>query len=308
MVDRYVYGDVFRISPEAPVPVFDVESSKHYPGGAANTACNLIGLGGEVCLVGRVGDDEDGEWLTNYFSDLAKVSLVINKDVITERKTRFVTRSGQQVIRVDHASRDACPGYDHKQLLVALELAVAENEFNAVVISDYAKGTINAEIAKYLCSLGVPCFIDAKPVVWPQYVFAADTQIMFKPNQREFELLGGRVVTNGGVKSLSGFSELLCGVELLVTLGADGMVVAYGDEMHNRYVVPGFTHDVYNVIGAGDTALAAYAWARTCGFSESKSALVANVAASEVVSCRGTATISYDRIILATRRYSEAFQ
>jgi D-beta-D-heptose 7-phosphate kinase/D-beta-D-heptose 1-phosphate adenosyltransferase len=296
MVDHYVYGTVERISPEAPVPVMDVVSSKMCPGGAANVAENLLALGAEVTLVGRVGRDADAEFLRGHFKGRAKLLLVPFAGYCTERKTRYMT-SMAQLLRVDHVSLaksyDLC---DHAKLTEACEEALSLGG-NGIVVSDYDKGTVDgrvAELVRYDKSKR-RCYLDCKPATWPLWKMQDGGPLSLKPNLREFEAMGGRLTDDGYLRDPKHFNRASGADELLLTCGSEGMILVY-NQLVEQLRMPSVAQEVYNVIGAGDTALAVYAWCRAGGMEAPCAALAANVASAESVRHRETVSIARSRL------------
>lgn len=304
MVDHYVYGDVERVSPEAPVPVLDVVRRRSCPGGAANVANNLIALGAQVTLLGRIGIDDDGQFILDTFLKRAALSVVVCKDYETERKTRYVTRDGQQLLRVDTINPPSASEHDHAALLRRLESALRVG-VDGIVVADYDKGTLEYRLVATIQKHPVRCFLDCKPRSLPMYNKGCGNPMTLKPNQREFQAMGGWIEKDGTVQHLGQFpgNSRFGADELLVTRGRDGMTLVY-DHLCQQEKLPVLAQEVYNVTGAGDTVLATYAYCRVRGMEPPQAALVANVAAAEVVKHHDTAVISHSDLLLAVERYA----
>ncbi len=309
MVDHYVRGHVDRISPEAPVPVVRVDEEWLSPGGAANVAENLLALGAEVTLVGRVGDDEDAQFLRDRFRDRARIHLATFPKYRTERKSRYLA-GAQQLIRIDHATVNEPLDQMSRQSLLNHVMAVLAAPHDGVVCSDYIKGCFDKKLAAAVRLDQRRCFLDCKPQgleIW-NAGYGSPNPLTFKPNRREYEELGGEFDQHGLLVSPFSFAIDMGADELLVTLGADGLHLAYNDLDHQQRFSSG-SQEVFSVVGAGDTALATYAWARSSGANAVTSALAANLAATDSVRHVGTVAIEKDRImdmLLAHTEFDEA--
>lgn len=297
MVDHYVYGNVNRVSPEAPVPVLDVRRSEKKPGGAANVAENLLALGADVTLIGRVGDDEDGRFLRSRFTGRAELGLVVFPGWRTERKSRYMA-GPVQLLRVDDRTSNENDNTSYHAVMCKLAgCLLSSDEIKGVVISDYNKGLFDQDLIVEVCRQHSwrRFFLDCKPATFARWPSCAD--MTFKPNLHEFEALGG-VLDDGLIRNADRF----CMSELLVTRGADGMTLAYNSG-RDQYRLPSMAQEVFSVVGAGDTVLATYAWARVGGMDPVPAAVLANVAAAEVVRHAGTATIGREQLLEAVETY-----
>ncbi len=304
MVDHYISGSVERISPEAPVPILDAGGSWNCPGGAANVAENLITLGAAVTLAGRIGDDSAGKFLVEHFGDRARLELVTFRNYRTERKVRFVTDSGQ-LLRVDYRSPEKHLDMADRMALVhafraGMRFGIPKN---AIVVPDYGKGAVNEMVINEVRMQGVTCYVDCKPSGLTNYRHSADSPMVLKPNIKEFIEMGGHVNEDHSLGGLAGLRDVYSVDEMLVTRGANGMTVIY-DGLARQQHLPSLAQEVYNVIGAGDTALAVYAWCRTGGLDEIDAAIIGNVAASLVVRKRETGSVSREELMAAVEQYA----
>lgn len=298
ILDHFVRGRVTRISPEAPVPVVEVEQERHALGGAANVAHNVRALGGCPLLVGLVGDDRAGE----DFRALAAAEGVDVCGVVEERgrqtsmKTRVVAHH-QQVVRVDRELR-AAPS---PQTVARLRARVAKllPTSHAVVASDYAKGLFTPELLAWLGDAcrraGVPYVVDPKPVHFP---YPGATVVT--PNRGETAGFFGAPFETPQAPVVG--RELLRRTDwgaVLMTLGEDGMVLC--ERGARPAAIPARVREVYDVTGAGDTVVAALALGLAAGRSLLESARLANAAAGVVVGKVGTAVCSPAELLAALR-------
>lgn len=290
MIDRFVYGTVSRISPEAPVPVLAVTSKVTQPGGAANAAVNVLSMGGQLRLFGALGEDaaalEVLALLTERGADTRGVQLIAGRPSTV--KTRIVAQS-QQVVRIDEEDTAPLPASAASALLDSVKEALAQ--LDLLVVSDYAKGVITPAFAQQLiaaCAVqGVRVVVDPKPVN-AQAFGGAD---VIKPNLGEALRLAGRQPGD------SDRLELLC-LELrertgipgvVVTAGARGMYVLEGEHVTH---LPGVPREVYDVAGAGDSVLAAIALGLASGLGLTDSARLGNLAGSIAVGHLGIAAVT----------------
>lgn len=293
MLDRYLIGDVDRISPEAPVPIVTVEEDRVVPGGAANVAANVAALGAVPHLVGAIGDDDAGIALRGALDALGipATGLITVPGRPTTTKTRIIAR-GQQVVRIDREVTNPLADRHRDALLAAARAAIASTD--GVLLEDYDKGTIDATMAGELVVSGrerkVPIVVDPKH----RNFFAYSGATVFKPNRRELEAAFSAHFT-GDDADLEGARQRLGTEHLVLTLGAEGMVVVSQGEPIRRAASNG--HDVFDVAGAGDTVAAWIATALAAGANIGEAAWLANSAAGIEVGKRGTATVSPQELL-----------
>jgi len=292
ILDKYLFGKVERISPEAPVPIFEIEGEEYRAGGAANVALNLKALGvGEVALFGRVGRDPEGLTLKNLL-EKKEIScrFAVSEEIPTTRKTRLIAKA-QQLIRIDREKRVPLKEREVLYLLKELE------SFNpdAVVVSDYAKGVVVERLAEGIRKLEKPTFVDPRPQNAPLYRgFKCVT-----PNLKEFEEMKKLLRVEGDFKSSSlRLKEILNLDKLVVTLSERGIaLVDRGVE-----IFPSTAREVFDVTGAGDTVVATLAAVVTLTDDWRLACRLANIAAGVVVGKLGTAVATKEEIIAELKR------
>lgn len=285
MLDRYWYGSSTRISPEAPVPVVNVNEIEARAGGAANVAINLSSLGIPCELVGIVGNDEAGNNLTQILAGKDVQTRFINTDAApTITKLRILSRH-QQLLRVDFEK-----GYtdvDQGRVLQALRHAM--DECKVVICSDYGKGVLSSVPAMIHAARlkQIPVLVDPKGTDFARYRGAT----LLTPNMSEFEAVVGKVKNNDDLvaKALKLIQEIELEA-LLVTRSEDGMslIVPGKEPLH----IPTYAREVYDVTGAGDTVIATLAACLASGEDLPTSCAIANRAAGIVVGKLGTSTVT----------------
>ncbi|MEX1250819.1 MAG: PfkB family carbohydrate kinase, partial [Hyphomonas sp.] len=291
MLDRFVYGVVNRISPEAPVPVLRQTRAASMPGGAANVARNLASLGLQAVIIGAVGTDEAGIELNELLEHSPGITarLVPLKDRPTTLKTRLVA-GGQQLLRLDAEEIGAPDTASERKLIALIEDSVAS--VTAILISDYAKGlltdTVIAAIHKAAAQHSVPVIADPKGKDFERY---GPVDIL-KPNAGELGLaLRMPTATTPEIEqALAAGRSALPAKAIVVTRAAQGMSYLTAEGAHGH--VTGKARDVFDVSGAGDTSLAALATAIVAGASLDEAVYVAILASGLAVGKSGTATVS----------------
>jgi D-beta-D-heptose 7-phosphate kinase / D-beta-D-heptose 1-phosphate adenosyltransferase len=302
MLDRFVYGSVERISPEAPIPVVNVERYMDMPGGAANVARNIAALGARVSLLGVVGDDGWAQDLRTQLvlSPSIDVRLVTDGSRVTSVKTRYVA-DGQQVMRADRESRLPLSFAVAQRLL--LEFSSALREANLVILSDYAKGVLTESVVSAAIGLarsaGKTIIVDPKAKDLTKYQGAS----ILTPNRVELQTACGSECSTddqvvAGARRV--LDQNICDA-MVVTRGKDGMSVIQGREFVAH--LPTAARQVFDVSGAGDTVVATLSLALATGASISDAAALANVAAGIVVAKRGTATVTPGEIVAVLRLF-----
>ena len=304
MLDRFIYGKVERISPEAPIPVLNIERETDMPGGAANVARNLSSLGARAVLVGIVGHDPWGAGLSSQLARLAGIGihLVEDRSRPTTVKTRFVA-DGQQVLRADREHSKASAPQIERSLLTAFESVVAGSDI--VILSDYAKGVLSDSVTQEAIAIarraGKKIVTDPKSEFFEKYRGAT----ILTPNRYElqaacgFECATDETVVRGARQILEqGICEII-----VVTRGKDGMSIiqSNGDIEHLRTTAK----EVFDVSGAGDTVVATIAAAIAAGAVIGEACTLANVAAGIVVGKQGTATATCDEIAATLSPYHD---
>lgn len=291
MLDRYIWGDATRISPEAPVPVIDVSRETWTAGGAANVALNIAALGARCTVGGFVGSDESGAKLTQSLESKKIAVIKTPGSAQTIVKTRVMVQR-QQLCRIDLESPPASYGMTalQAQALFAQEIAACD----AVIISDYAKGILNDEVVARVTQLARAAgkFIALDPK--PKRKLAFHSLDLITPNKRESLELAGLTpaphTPYPAAEVCVRLHERYGSKHLVITLGEEGMLLSSGGKILGT--IPTAAREVFDVSGAGDTALAALVLALTAGAKLENAALFANAAAGVVVGKLGTATVT----------------
>ncbi|HEM56370.1 MAG TPA: D-glycero-beta-D-manno-heptose-7-phosphate kinase [Thermodesulfobium narugense] len=292
MLDEYWFGDMERISPEAPVPVLKYLSSEFRLGGSANVAKNLTSLGANVSIVGIVGDDVESDRLKKllFDSNIDTSGLIVSKKRPTTRKLRLIARK-QQVLRVDSEDPSQIDGEELQGVINSLKKQIPE--CGAIIVSDYRKGLITEDVIEFLVNSidNRVCVADSK----------AKNYLLFKgfttvaPNLKEVEAIFDRKLMSEEdiIRSGRELLRLLGSKAVHITRGADGISL-FTEELTINF--PAFSSEVYDVTGAGDTVTAVLTLSLMSGFDMIHSTFLANVAAAIVVRKVGTSTTNINEI------------
>lgn len=296
MLDEYIWGNVKRISPEAPVPV--VESIRHtfVPGGAANVAANIAGLGATALLVGVLGSDSHADNLRESFVELGIPIdyLIEDNSRPTTTKTRIIAHN-QQLIRIDTEYRTALPTNLEDILLKKVEDLT--NQADVFVLSDYGKGILSVRISNAIIQqvkkLGKTIVVDPKGKDYTKYTGST----IITPNFQEAEQALSCVIEEEPALVRAGHRllQMVMCEAVIITRGADGMSVFTKDIDHSH--IPAFAKNVFDVTGAGDTAVGVLALATAAKIPLLDAAHLANLAAGIVVSKLGTATLTREELL-----------
>ncbi|MFZ2053914.1 MAG: D-glycero-beta-D-manno-heptose-7-phosphate kinase [Candidatus Aminicenantales bacterium] len=292
MLDRYIWGAVSRISPEAPVPVVEVQKDSLCLGGAGNVAQNLHSLGATPLLTGVVGNDPEGRWIRDNAA--GNQGIFVDRSRPTTVKTRIIAHH-QQVVRVDLEKKGILPAGMEEKILDFLRL----EEYHGLLVSDYNKGIVNPSLMAKTLSLAeerrIPVFVDPKV---PHFrLFSPVTLIT--PNHFEAEKIVGydchteAEVEKAGAEILS----LISCRYLIIKRGEQGMAVF--EQGRKPIHIPTLAREVFDVTGAGDTVIATAGLALLCGATIREAALIANAAAGIVVGKIGTATATPRELLSA---------
>jgi len=295
MIDQYLWGKVDRISPEAPVPVVEVESETLQLGGAANVARNISALGCNVELVGLVGDDDNATRLKHLLEreGIRNYQLVSDQKRPTTVKTRVIAHN-QQVVRADRESRAEIDGYTENEMVSYIESRLPETQ--CLLISDYGKGVITLPLLQRIVPLARKrnrfIAVDPKESHFRNYRQVS----VITPNEHEAAFAAGQRIRDDESLQAVGWG-LLKELELdsiLITLGARGMALFEKDGSFNH--LPTVAKKVYDVTGAGDTVIAVLTAMMAAGASKLEAAFIANQAAGIVVGYIGTAYVGKDEL------------
>jgi rfaE bifunctional protein kinase chain/domain len=298
MLDKFIWGAVSRISPEAPVPVVEIRKETSCLGGAANVAANISSLGGEPFPLTMVGKDAEGEYLCAKFRELGASmgGIFVDKGRATSVKTRIIA-GHQQVCRTDREDRAPLATELRFKIVdwFCSHLAVVD----AVIISDYAKGLISAPLLKKI----LPAAKAARKIVCVdpklQNLGAYRPATVITPNLAEAEHAAGMSIRNERELVLAGRKILrLSGIDhLLVTRGEHGMALFEGDDRAKVTQIPTLAREVFDVTGAGDTVISTLALGLVSGLSILESSILSNIAAGIVVGKLGTASVTPEELI-----------
>lgn len=297
IVDHFIWGTVSRISPEAPVPVVNVTHDNLLLGGSANVLHNIFALGARATICGVIGHDAMGDHLLGQIEALPSSAkgIVRLKDRPTTIKTRIVAH-GQQVVRVDRESTGEVDGDGLAAIKEFIDRHLAS--FQAVIVSDYAKGIITPALMDHLREArrrhpAIPLIIDPKPCQ-PERFHGAT---IITPNHHEAEQLSGIKITDEASLRAAG-EKLLADLDsqsVLITRGEAGMALfERGKEL---VTIPTVAKEVFDVTGAGDTVVATLALGLASGLSFAEAAALANSAAGIVVAKIGTAVVTKDELL-----------
>ena len=293
ILDRYIWGKVNRISPEAPVPVVEVTDENFLLGGAANVANNIVSLGGHATIVGFAGHDRGGEFLRKMLKERG----IHHEGVLwgsrpTTVKTRVIAHS-QQVVRFDREDRDKIDVKVFKSLLTFIRSVLSEHD--AVIISDYRKGVVSSELVREILKHSRPknIFVSVDPKIGHFHCYKNVSLIT--PNVMEASIASGIEIKDEN-------SLINAGRALLRKISCDAVLITRGEygvslfEKDKVLHIPTVARNVYDVTGAGDTVIATFTISFTSGATMQESAVIANHAAGIVVGEVGTAVVTLDQL------------
>jgi D-glycero-beta-D-manno-heptose-7-phosphate kinase len=302
MLDRYYWGTVRRISPEAPVPVVEVEAEQTRFGGAANVANNIQALGGFPVLVGLIGDDHPGRVFMEMIREqnFDSGGIILDASRPTTIKTRVIAQ-GQHVVRIDNESKTGCPDHLTHRLVDAIKYNI--RKIDAIIIEDYNKGVLTKsviqEVAAVARKYGKIVTVDPKFDNFLEYRGVT----VFKPNRREAEeSLGRRLRTTEDVEAAGTYLlRELEAANVLITRGEEGMSLfeGNGNVLHMGTVA----ENVQDVSGAGDTVISTMTMALSSGATMQEACMLANCAGGVVVGAVGIVPIRPDQLREAVKRY-----
>jgi D-beta-D-heptose 7-phosphate kinase/D-beta-D-heptose 1-phosphate adenosyltransferase len=301
MLDEFVWGDVTRISPEAPVPVVDIRRESVHLGGAANVLANLFALGVRANVVGVTGNDSANDRLRAELKEAgaSNDTLIVDESRPTTLKTRIIAHS-QLVVRADRERRDPVNAQIEERIIEVLRRAIPEAD--AFVVSDYDKGAVTprvlAEVLPLAYGRGIPVLIDPKIRNFDAYRPA----MLVTPNHHEaLRLTNLEDHSDDGLKNAAQLIRARLDCEsVLITRGERGLMLL--ESHHEPVYVETVAREVYDVTGAGDTVIATLAAALAGGASMLEAAILANYAAGIVVGKVGTATASAEELVNSIKR------
>ncbi|MDQ3013911.1 MAG: D-glycero-beta-D-manno-heptose-7-phosphate kinase [Acidobacteriota bacterium] len=291
MLDEFIWGEVRRISPEAPVPVVKVKRESWHLGGAGNVVSNLLELGARALPIGIIGSDSAGQLLRRKFAECGAETdgLIVDALRPTTRKTRIVAHS-QQIVRADREDCSPINTEIEERVFAAVQSAIADSD--AMIISDYDKGLLTPRLLEMVIASAHEC---GKIVCLDPKIknFLSYRQVdVITPNQPEAERASGVEIVNDAslLAAAQRIREVLDCVNVLITRGEHGMSLF--DAENKLSNIPTVAREVYDVTGAGDTVIGTLALAMAAGADVYEAAIIANHAAGIVVGKVGTATVS----------------
>ncbi len=301
MVDRFIYGNVSRISPEAPVPVVEISKEIYMAGGAANVVANIVSVGGSACVIGVAGEDFSAEYLLKSLNSNGIVTSGVIKDKSrpTILKTRIIAHH-QQVVRVD---REVKTSFDRKILDSLINnVHNSVTAADAVILSDYGKGVICEKLLKIVIPLArkrkIPITVDPKIEHFSKYKRVT----CLTPNLNE---------ATEGIKAIKNKTEedvVNIGRKIMKKLRPDALIITRGEKGMTLFEpsrrirnIPTRAKEVYDVTGAGDTVIAIFTLALASGASFYEATEISNYAAGIVVGKLGTATVTSKELLEALK-------
>ena len=285
MLDRYYYGQTNRMSPEAPVPIVDIDKIVDNPGGSSNVALNISKMGAKPIICGIIGSDTYGKIIQNQLekNNISTDLIIEDSDRQTTIKSRIISKE-HQIIRMDQ--EDAS---DHSEDLtnkIITSVSKVINDIDGIILQDYNKGLLNGfSISKFLTLAAenkVPVYVDPKHNNFTSY----NNVRLFKPNLSEFLHYDSKFKNfeHAGMEFKSKINSEI----LMITKGADGVSVFYESD---HFQIPTRARKVHDVSGAGDTVISAFCLSDLCGANPQESAFIANYAAGRVCEQSGVVPI-----------------
>jgi len=278
LLDAYIYGNIDRISQEAPVPIVAINDKDYKPGGAANVALNLNGLGAKVTLIGIAGEDSNSRKLRNCFADFdgIKREIIECQDRPTSIKTRIIA-DGRQIARLDSETTEKISDEYTDKVIERFDKNC--KDVDGIIVEDYNKGLLTKDLIEYIIKYSkdksIPIYVDPK---YDNYELYKGVRL-FKPNLKEYNAIVKD--EDFGILPDSGFAfkKYIDSDILLLTLGSDGMSLYYDDKYDS---ISTKARKVYDVSGAGDTVIATFVINDLCGLDPLESSLISNLAAGRV--------------------------
>ena len=290
MIDRYITGNISRISPEAPVPILELGTSENRMGGAANVALNLSALGASVTLLSIIGDDEEGKLMEGMFSSYSNIDQVFL--TITGRKTTVKTRimsSNQHILRIDNENTDEITLDYQKRVTELFSKIIRDSKIDGVILQDYNKGLMTEGVIKNIIRISndkqIPTFVDPKF----KNFFAYQNCTFFKPNQKEISIaLGPNSFSLDQIDEK--LRQMLNHKITFITLGGTGIYTNDGIKS-NIFSVKNRT--ISDVCGAGDTVISTASLCYLKNLTIDQIAIISNIAGGQV--CEKPGVVSVDK-------------
>lgn len=277
MLDRYIVGDVDRISPEAPVPIVKVTDEYSTLGGCGNVVRNIKEVGASVCCLSAIGpNDIMSDTIFRKLMEIEATPLLVAGQEKATVKERII--AGERNIPMIRVDWETPTEIDHEEAIKLLENFRSVNAFDMIVISDYAKGMITKELMDYFRKFDTPVIVDPKP----ENISLYGEVFMMTPNEKEWDV----------IQNSSSFFPWDGAKYILITKGKDGMEL---QDFNQHWEIPApKVHQVYNVSGAGDTVVAILSVCLSMGYSPVQAAKIANKCAGYVVTQPGTSMVPRD--------------
>jgi len=291
MLDKYIWGDVERISPEAPIQIVRVEKENYVPGGAANVANNIMSLGGNCILIGVVGKDDAKKTLKRELTKRKIQSVLIEDKRPTIQKVRIIAKN-QQLLRMDYEDKQYIERHIEKQFVEAIQKF---SKLDGIIISDYAKGMITKDLIKEIVNIGssegIPIIVDPKP----RHIDYYKDVTLITPNRKEAsEMTRIDGIEDTDVEAMGEVLLKNLNANVLITRGGKGMSIIEKDKKPHH--IPTKAKEVFDVSGAGDTSVAALTLAITSKATLLEAANIANHAGGIVVAKVGTSTATHQEL------------
>jgi len=293
MIDRYISGSIRRISPEAPVPVVEMENIENRLGGAANVAINLSALGAQVTLISIAGDDEDGELLIHMTKNIAGANHRILK--LSDRKTTVKTRimsSNQHILRIDKEDLHEINSEVAEWIMLSLQEITELNKVDGIILQDYNKGLLTEALISKIISFSqqnnIATFVDPKEKNFFSYAGCT----VFKPNKKEvLKAIQYQTTDLDEVDSL--LRQKLGHKITFITLGSDGVYIHDGISGHKSSTAP---RSIVDVCGAGDSVISVVSLCFLKGMDAQNLAIIANTAGGQVCEVPGVVSVDKDKL------------
>lgn len=292
MIDEYIIGKIERISPEAPVPILEVEEEKYVLGGASNVANNIKSLGGDPILIGVIGEDKGGEKVINLLEEKKiKNYLIIDNLRPTTTKTRLISL-GQQIVRMDREKKSPISQEIEEKIIDYLTEIIDNIEL--IILSDYAKGVLTPSLTQRIISLSLSknkkLVADPKGRDYSKYKGVS----FITPNEKEAKIASNMEEDFDLIICAQRLNEIIKGEGIIITRGENGMFF-YSQDYY--YFIPALKVEVRDVTGAGDTVISAFALALSNDATPLEASIISNFAASCVVRKLGTSTVTTSELI-----------
>jgi rfaE bifunctional protein kinase chain/domain len=305
MLDSYYWGDVSRISPEAPVPIVSVRKKESRLGGAGNVAVNIQAMGATPYLCGVIGDDDNGDKLVKIMqaAKLPVQGLIRVKDRPTTTKTRIIS-SNHHIVRIDEEVDEAISAAHTEKLFAQIEKLIITGKINVIIFEDYDKGAISASLIDKVIALAkkleVPTVVDPKK----RNFLAYRKVTLFKPNLKELKEGLGTDVNAKDMESLRRTVEVFRKKQdidiALITLSEHGVYVNSDTE---KKLIPAHIRNISDVSGAGDTVVSIAALCCALGLSPTDMAYLSNLAGGQVCEKSGVVPVNKEQLLAEAKQY-----